>query len=112
MITRKENVTYLFVEGLYTDVKSFDGKLYVCRTCDIKLKKGKALCLAVCNKLAVSFLLAQFKSVRKIESSNLEKAIVQESDNHAKGSVAKIVKEHYAIFQLSRLMVVPYYQKQ
>ena len=34
----------MFVEGLYTDVKSFNGKLYVCRTCDLKLKKGKLPC--------------------------------------------------------------------
>ena len=30
----------IFVERLYTDVKSFDGKLYVCKTCYLKLKKG------------------------------------------------------------------------
>ena len=88
VIDYKEEKYNIFVEGLYTDVKSFDGKLYVCKTCDLKLKKGKVPCQAVYNKLAVSCLPEQFKSVRKLDRVLISKAFVQESDNHAKGSVA------------------------
>ena len=59
VIDYKEEKFNIFVEGLYIDVKSFDGKLYVCRTCDLKLKKCKVPCQAVCNKLAVSCLPEQ-----------------------------------------------------
>ena len=41
VIDYKEEKYNIFVESLYTVVKLFDGKLYVSRTCDPKLKKGK-----------------------------------------------------------------------
>ena len=56
VIDFKEKKCNIFVEVLYTDVKSFDCKLYVRRTCDLKLKKGKIPCQPVCNKLVVSCL--------------------------------------------------------
>ena len=56
VIDFKEEKYNIFVEVLYTDVKSFDWKLYVCRTCDLKLKKDKVPCQTVCDKLAVSCL--------------------------------------------------------
>ena len=54
VIDYKEEKYNKFVEGLYSDVKSFDEKLYVCRTCELKLKKRKVPCQVVCNKLVVS----------------------------------------------------------
>ena len=61
---------------MYTDLKSFDGKLYVCRTCDLKLKKAKVHCQAVCNRLALSCLPEQFKSVRKLERILISKRLL------------------------------------
>ena len=75
-IDYKEEKYNIFVEVLYTDIKSFDGKLHVCRKCNLKLKKGKVPCQAVCYKLAVSCLPDQFKSVRKLERVLISKRLL------------------------------------
>ena len=39
--------------NVFTDVKSFDDKQYICRTCHTKVLKGNVPCQAVCNKYAL-----------------------------------------------------------
>ena len=97
---------------LYTDIKSFDGKLYVCRTCNLKLKKGKVPCQAVCYKLAVSCLPEQFKSVRKLERVLISKRLLfkkvkimpKGQSPKLKGALCNIPVEHVDVSSLlSRL---------
>ena len=37
--------------NLFTDIKSFDKKQYICKTCHSKVSKGKTPCQAVCNDM-------------------------------------------------------------
>ena len=111
-IDYKEEKYNIFVEVLYTDIKSFDGKLYVCRTCNLKLKKGKVPCQAVCYKLAVSCLPEQFKSVRKLERVLISKRLLfkkvkimpKGQSPKLKGALCNIPVEHVDVSSLlSRL---------
>ena len=111
-IDYKEEKYNIFVEVLYTDIKSFDGKLYVCRTCNLKLKKGKVPCQAVCYKLAVSCLPEQFKSVRKLERVLISKRLLfkkvkimpKGQSPKLKGALCNISVEHVDVSSLlSRL---------
>ena len=38
-------------DDLFTSIKCFDNKEYICRTCDSKIKKGNMPCQAVMNKM-------------------------------------------------------------
>ena len=111
-IDYKEEKYNIFVEVLYTNIKSFDGKLYVCRTCNLKLKKGKVPCQAVCYKLAVSCLPEQFKSVRKLERFLISKRLLfkkvkimpKGQSPKLKGALCNISVEHVDVSSLlSRL---------
>ena len=55
------------VEGLNTEIKSFDGLLYVCKTCNKKLKSSKVPCQAVLNKLQIFDLPKEYSDIRKLE---------------------------------------------
>ena len=48
-------------------VRSFDGNLYICRTCRVKCQKGKVPCQAVSSKLEVFDLIVEFQSLQKLE---------------------------------------------
>ena len=54
------------VKELVHLVSSFDGRLYICRTCHNNVKKHVP-CQAVYNKLAVELLLNEFRDLRRLE---------------------------------------------
>ena len=61
---------------LNTKVKSFDGKIYICRTCDKNLKKNKIPCQAVVNKLHIMNLPNEFSNLRKLEKVLIAKRLL------------------------------------
>ena len=56
--------------------RSFNGNLYICRTCSRELQKGKALCQAVSNKLKVFDLPIEFQSMQKLEKVLIAKCLL------------------------------------
>ena len=65
-VRKFECVTYS--RDIFTGIRSFDNKEYICHTCHLKAKKGKTPCQAVCNKLAVDEVPSELGSLRKLES--------------------------------------------
>ena len=49
------------------NVFSFDGCLYICKTCHKKIVKGKVPCQSVSNKLEVYNFPSHFRGIRKLE---------------------------------------------
>ena len=47
---------------LFTNKKSFDNNEYICKTCDLKVSKGKVPCQAVYNKLLVDEIPTELES--------------------------------------------------
>ena len=65
ILFKKEN--YDDVNAILTSlVKSYDGLLYICKTCN-KLKKKFIPCQAVSNKLDINFSPKEFESINKLE---------------------------------------------
>ena len=64
--------------NVFTDVKSFDNKQYICRTCNTKVLKGKVPCQAVCNKLRVDELPPKLSLLEKLEQMFIAQKIVFE----------------------------------
>ena len=62
------------VKELVHLVSSFDGRLYICRTCHKKVKKNVP-CQAVCNKLAAELLPNEFRDLRRLERVLVAKRI-------------------------------------
>ncbi|XP_044166861.1 uncharacterized protein LOC122950914 [Acropora millepora] len=64
--------------NVFTDVKSFDDKQYICRTCHTKVLKGNVPCQAVCNKLCVDELPPELSLLEKLEQILIAQRIVFE----------------------------------
>ena len=65
-------------KDLFTDIKSFDDKHYICKTCHTKMLKGKVPCQAVCNKLCVDDLPPELSVLEKLEQILIAQRIVFE----------------------------------
>ena len=63
---------------LFTNKKSFDEKEYICKTCDLKVSKGKVPCQAVYNKLLVDEIPPELDSLEKLEQILIAQRIVFE----------------------------------
>ena len=59
-----------------TEIKSFDGLLYICKTCDKKLKSSKVPCQAVLNKLQIFDLPKDYPDIRKLEKVLVAKRLL------------------------------------
>ena len=55
------------------EVWSFDSHLYVCKTCDGKLKRTVIPCQPACNKLFNKKLPKEFQSMRRFERALVSK---------------------------------------
>ena len=66
------------IQNLLTDVKSFDGKQYICKTCHSKASQGKVPSQAVCNKLAVDKIPQELLVLEKLEQILISQRIVFE----------------------------------
>ena len=64
--------------NVFTDVKSFDDKQYICRTCHTKVLKGNVPCQAVCNKLCIDELPPELSLLEKLEQILIAQRIVFE----------------------------------
>ena len=73
-------------------VKSFDDKIYVCKTCHKHLLKGSIPCQAVCNKMALDPIPRELKNLRRLERILISKRILFKkiAIMHGKGEFSKI----------------------
>ena len=67
---------YSFNSKVFTDVKSYDGKAYICKTCHLKIKKKTIPCQAVFNNLAVDDIPGELAGLRKLEQILIAQRIV------------------------------------
>ena len=66
------------VHRLFTEIKSFDDKQYICRTCHAKVSKGQVSCQAVGNKLEVDRIPPELSVLEKLEQILIAQRIVFE----------------------------------
>ena len=59
------------VEGLNTEVSLFERLLYVCKTCDKRLKFSDVLCQVISNKLEIFGLSKEYLEIGKLEKVQL-----------------------------------------
>ena len=64
------------VKKLLHLVSSYDGRLYICRTCHNKVEKSNVHCQAVSNKLAVELLPYEFRDLGRLERDLVAKRIL------------------------------------
>ena len=57
-------------------VKSFNGKKYICLTCDKKLVKSEVPCQAVCNKLQIFDFPPYLPKLRRLEKVLIAKRLL------------------------------------
>ena len=63
----------VFKRDKYDDVSctapviSYNGQLYICKTCEESLRKNNIPCQASCNKLQAVFLPEELKNIRRLE---------------------------------------------
>ena len=65
-------------ESLFTNIKSFDGKEYICKTCHSKVSKDNIPCQAVCNNMYVDKISVELVSLQKLEQILFAQRIVFE----------------------------------
>ena len=65
-------------QQIFTDIKSFDNKQYICRTCHSKIMKGQVPCQAACNKLYVDDTPPELSLLEKLEQILISQRIVFE----------------------------------
>ena len=66
------------IHHLFTEIKSFDDKQYICRTCHAKVSKGQVPCQAVGNKLEVDRIPPELSVLEKLEQILIAQRIVFE----------------------------------
>ena len=64
--------------NLFTDIKSFDQKQYICKTCHSKVLKGKTPCQAVCNEMYVDDVPNELLCLEKLEQILIAQRIIFE----------------------------------
>ena len=65
-----------YIEVFSVAITSFDGKLYICKTCDLQLLKKKTPCQSVLNKLYLDDLPAELQSIRRLDRVLIAKRII------------------------------------
>ena len=63
---------------VYTNIKSYDAKEYICKTCNLNLSKGKIPCQAVCNNMYVDHTPPELACLEKLEQVLIAQRIVFE----------------------------------
>ena len=63
---------------IFTTIKSFNDKLYICNTCHTNIKKNRVPCQAVENNLAVDDIPPELSSLEKLEQILISQRIVFE----------------------------------
>ena len=63
---------------MFTDIKSFDDKEYICKTCHSKVLKRKIPCQAIYNNMHVDKIPAELASLEKLEQILIAQRIVFE----------------------------------
>ena len=99
--------------NIFTDVKSFDGKKYICKTCHTKIVKGQTPCQAVCNKLCVYKIPQELLVLQKLEQILVDQRIVFRKIVIMPKGRQKRLKVQFVIYQLNvRKRVIFYHDPQ
>ena len=61
---------------IFTNVRSFDNKEYICNMWHLKVTKGKIPCQGVCNKLLIDEVPSELEALRKLESVLIAQRLV------------------------------------
>jgi len=64
------------IDNFYREVTSSDGKLYICQTCDKKLKKSKIPAQSVWNKLDIFLFPADLDNLNRLERVIISRRIL------------------------------------
>ena len=54
-------------DDVFSLVSSFDGNVYICKTCGKKLNKNCFPCQAVCKMVEVCEFIKEFRDIRRLE---------------------------------------------
>ena len=79
-------------EDVFSLVSSFDGNVYICKTCGKKLNKNCFPCQAVCKMVEVCELIKEFRDIRRLERVLIARRLVclKRSISCHKVSVSKV----------------------
>ena len=69
---------YSSLHNLFTGIKSFDEKQYICKTCHVKVLKGQIPCQAIYNKLQIDEIPPELSVLEKLEQILIAQRIVFE----------------------------------
>ena len=83
-------------ENMFTDIKSFDHKEYICKTCHSKVLKDKIPCQAICNNMYVDEIPAELSSLEKLECQKDNKGKSREPFAMCLLNVMRHVKFYHA----------------
>lgn len=61
---------------LFFEIESYDGFLYICKTCDKKFRKNFIPCQAASKKLYITLLPREFRSLNRLERILVSKRIL------------------------------------
>ena len=75
VILKKEKYN---LQDLFTGKLSFDGKQYICKTCDLRISKGQVPCQAVHNNLAIDEIPPELLVLAKLEQILIAQRIMFE----------------------------------
>ena len=75
VILKKEKYN---LQDLFTGKLSFDGKQYICKTCDLRISKGQVPCQALHNNLAIDEIPPELLVLEKLEQILIAQRIMFE----------------------------------
>ena len=81
--------------NVFTGVQSFEGKVYICKTCHTKVFKGLIPCQAVCNKLCVYEVPQQLSQILIAKRIAFEKIVIMSKGQQRKikGAICNVPVE-------------------
>ena len=81
-----------FNDNILFPEPSFDGNLYICSTCHLKVKNNKVPCQAVFNKLGIEPIPKELSELRRLEKVLISQRILFKkiAIMHGKGEFSKI----------------------
>ena len=72
---KPKNYDKEFLSKVNTKVKSFDGKVYICKTCHLQVSKSQVPCQGVANNLYLDEIPEATKILNKLETTLLCKML-------------------------------------
>ena len=77
LVVKMKRIKYN-IQDIFTDKISFDQKEYICKTCHLKVLKGKVPCQAVCNNMYLDEIPPELALLEKLEQILIPQRIIFE----------------------------------